>query len=157
MTTVLATDSARPNTNPPGHDQPSRRANPAPITVAMTIWMIAPGTTMRATAIRSLSEKCRPTPNNSRMDADLGQLAGQRGVGDETGGERADHDPGHHVARQRLDAQPVRQQAEDVCQHQAGGDGGDQRGVGFGHRNSIIDRLFRRYRYLIQGQWRFAW
>ena len=67
ITTVLATESARPNTRPAAHDQPSTRARPAPISVASAIWPIAPGTAMRATDIRSLSEKCSPTPNISRM------------------------------------------------------------------------------------------
>jgi hypothetical protein len=35
--------------------------------VATAIWPTAPGTAMRATDIRSFSEKCRPTPNISRM------------------------------------------------------------------------------------------
>ena len=38
-----------------------------PISVATAIWPMAPGTAMRATDNRSFREKCRPTPNISRM------------------------------------------------------------------------------------------
>ena len=47
--------------------QPSAQARPAPSTVAKAICTIAPGTAMARTDSRSLSEKCRPTPNISRM------------------------------------------------------------------------------------------
>ncbi len=35
--------------------------------LASAIWITAPGIAMRATDARSFSEKCRPTPNISRM------------------------------------------------------------------------------------------
>jgi len=43
-------------------------------------------------------------------------------------------------------ATPMGDEAEHERQHQASGDGGDQRAV-FGHRNCIIDELFDCYRY----------
>ncbi len=66
-TTVLATDSDRPNTRPAPRLQPSMCAMPAPMAVAVMIWATAPGSAMARTDIRSLMEKCRPTPNISRI------------------------------------------------------------------------------------------
>ncbi len=66
-TTVEATDSARPKTSPAPIVQPSIQDKPAPSAVAKPICTMAPGTAMARTDKRSLSEKCRPTPNISRM------------------------------------------------------------------------------------------
>ncbi|TWG87000.1 hypothetical protein L602_001900000030 [Cupriavidus gilardii J11] len=66
-TTVLAHDSDRPNTSPLPHDHPHHQATAMPSTVASVICTTAPGTAMRLTASRSLSEKCRPTPNISSI------------------------------------------------------------------------------------------
>jgi hypothetical protein len=66
-TTVLATDSARPNTRAPASDQPQNSASPAPMAVATPICTTAPGTATRRTAIRSATEKCSPTPNISSI------------------------------------------------------------------------------------------
>ena len=45
-TTVLATDSDKPNTSPVPKLHPSRCAIPAPMAVAVTIWAMAPGSAM---------------------------------------------------------------------------------------------------------------
>ena len=66
-TTVLATDSARPKVIPAPIGQPSRLPSPTPKAVATAICTMAPGTAMSRTDHRSFSEKCRPTPNISRM------------------------------------------------------------------------------------------
>ena len=66
-TTVLATERARPKISPAPSDQPISRARPTPIAVATAIWPSAPGTAIVLTESRSFSEKCRPTPNISRM------------------------------------------------------------------------------------------
>ena len=66
-TTVLATDRLRPNTRPPPKLQPSSLARPMPSSVATPICTSAPGMAMAFTESRSLSEKCRPTPNISRI------------------------------------------------------------------------------------------
>ena len=66
-TTVLATESARPNTRPAPRLQPQRSATPIPSAVATTICKTAPGTAIRLTARRSFSEKCNPTPNIKRI------------------------------------------------------------------------------------------
>ncbi len=64
---MLATDRARPNTRPARVDQPSSQARAQPKAVATMICAIAPGTAIAFTDSRSLSEKCSPTPNISRM------------------------------------------------------------------------------------------
>ncbi len=66
-TTVLATESATPNTSPAPKFQPSSQARPSPSNVATAICAIAPGTAMARTESNSSSENCRPTPNISRM------------------------------------------------------------------------------------------
>ncbi len=66
-TTVLATDRASPNTTPPPIDQPNTWANPMPSSVPIAMRSSAPGTAMARTSISSLSEKCRPTANISRI------------------------------------------------------------------------------------------
>ena len=66
-TTVLATESARPNTSPAPIGQPSQWARAMPSTVAHRICTMAPGMAMLRTDSRSSSEKCRPTPNISRI------------------------------------------------------------------------------------------
>src|SRR5260221_646487 len=66
-TTVLATDKARPKTKLVPADQPSSRARPMPSSADTAICTTAPGITMLRTESRSLSEKCRPTPNISRI------------------------------------------------------------------------------------------
>ena len=48
-------------------DQPSHHAMPMPRPVAAAIWTTAPGMAIFRTDSRSSSEKCRPTPNISRM------------------------------------------------------------------------------------------
>ena len=66
-TTVLATDSASPNTSPAPSDQPHAIATPMASAVARTICARAPGSATARTARRSRNEKCIPTPNMSRM------------------------------------------------------------------------------------------
>ena len=66
-TTVLATESARPNTIPAIRLQPQNVARPQPMAVAVAICTTAPGRAIFFTDIRSSSEKCRPTPNISSI------------------------------------------------------------------------------------------
>jgi hypothetical protein len=66
-TTVLATESAKPNTRPAPRFQPQSAARLAPSAVATAICTIAPGRAMRRTESRSCSEKRRPTPNISSI------------------------------------------------------------------------------------------
>ena len=66
-TTVDATDKARPNSRPAPRLQPIRLARPRPSNVAKPICTRAPGMASARTLIRSLSEKCSPTPNIKRI------------------------------------------------------------------------------------------
>ena len=66
-TTVLATESDRPNTTPCPHVHPHVRASTAPMSVAAEICTTAPGREILRTASRSPREKCSPTPNISRI------------------------------------------------------------------------------------------
>ena len=66
-TTVLAQDKAKPNTKPAPQLQPMMEAKPIPSMVAKPICTIAPGSATLRTAIKSFMEKCRPTPNISKI------------------------------------------------------------------------------------------
>ena len=66
-TTVLATDSARPNTSPASNDQPQKCVTKIASAVAAMICTTAPGTAIDQTRLRSLNEKCSPTPNMRKM------------------------------------------------------------------------------------------
>ncbi|MNT40985.1 hypothetical protein D3C72_1773320 [compost metagenome] len=66
-TTVLAVESARPKTSPAVMLQPSSWERPSPSRVARVICTMAPGMAICLTDSRSFREKCRPTPNISRM------------------------------------------------------------------------------------------
>ncbi len=66
-TTVEATDSARPKMNAADRLHPHVNARAPPSAVATTICSKAPGNATRRTRMRSPGEKCRPTPNISRM------------------------------------------------------------------------------------------
>ena len=66
-TTVLATDSASPNTSPGPQSHPSSHARPIPMSVANAICPMAPGMAMALTASSSFIEKCNPTPNIRRI------------------------------------------------------------------------------------------
>jgi hypothetical protein len=59
-------------------------------------------------------------------DADLGQLVGQRLIGDEARREGTDQDAGEQIADQRRDAQPVRRQTEAERQDEPRGDRRDE-------------------------------
>ena len=60
-------------------------------------------------------------------DADLGELACERLVGDEAGRRRADQHAGDEIADERLQTQPMGERAEHPGKGQRNDDGGDQR------------------------------
>jgi hypothetical protein len=64
---VLATDSASPKTRSAPSFQPKPQASAIPSKVATAICTSAPGIAMARTERRSCKEKCRPTPNISRI------------------------------------------------------------------------------------------
>ena len=88
-TTVLATDSATPKMSPAPADQPSDQPTSMPSGVATNACASAPGTAMARTDSKSLSEKCKPTPNISRMTPISASWIGDVLVGDEARRERA--------------------------------------------------------------------
>ena len=128
-TTVLATDSASPSTSPPPIPQPRATPSIRPRRVAMTIWMSAPGIAIARTAARSRSEKWIPTPNISRMIPMSASSSAMIDIGDEAGGEGAEHDPGHDVADDRRQSDPLGDEAADEGGHQADSDGRDEYGL----------------------------
>ena len=75
---------------------------------------------------RSSSEKCRPTPNISRITPISASCGASAGIADEAGRERPDQHAGEQVADQRRQLQPVRQRAEHEGQDQAAGEQGDR-------------------------------
>ena len=62
-TTVLAQDSDNPTIKLAPHDHPQHLANKIPKIVEIVICVIAPGTAIFLTDIKSFVEKCSPTPN----------------------------------------------------------------------------------------------
>ena len=70
ITTVLATQSARPNTSAPPALQPQRAPKQAPSTVAAAITMIAPGTAMLRT-----SKESDPHPFLARRSLGRAEIA----------------------------------------------------------------------------------
>ena len=128
-TTVLATDSARPKTRPAPIDQPSHHARPMPSSVATAICTIAPGMAMARTDSRSLSEKCRPTPNISRMTPISASSLAMPWSATKPGVNGPTSDAREQIADQRRDPQPLRHRAEDEGEHEAGDDRGDERRV----------------------------
>jgi hypothetical protein len=71
----------------------------------------------------------QPHPEHEQDDAEFGKLRGESLVGDVARRERPDHDPGHEIADERREAQPLRNRAAQEGETDAGHDGGDQRGI----------------------------
>ena len=111
-TTVLATESARPNTIAPASAQPHQVATPTPSAVAIAICTMAPGSAILRTDNKSCSEKCRPIAEHQQHHADLGKLACNLDIGDKTRRTRADDDAGREVAHQRRHLQARSDEAE---------------------------------------------
>ena len=138
-TTVLATESARPNTSPPPSGQPSSSPSPTPSAVATTICAIAPGHRDGAHRQQILERELQPDAEHQQDDADLGELVGDALVGDEARRERPDHDAGEQIADERRGLQPMRDRAEREGQHEADHDGRRQGRVQL-HRGSSGQR-----------------
>ena len=62
-------------------------------------------------------------------DADLSELAREIGVTDKPGRERTEGHAGEEIAHKRRQAQPMRHEAAEECQHQPHGDRGYERDV----------------------------
>ena len=112
MTTVLATDRARPNTRP-GRPRPAQHMAEAGAHQAGDDDLDdRAGHDDARHRHQVLEREMQADAEHQQDDADLGELAGQGGIGGEARRERADHDARQHVAGQRLDAQPMGQQTE---------------------------------------------
>ena len=125
-TTVLATDSAMPKTSPADQPQPKACASSAPSTVATALCTTAPGTATRAHGQQLLEVELQPDAEHQQDDADLGELLGQRRVGDEAGRVRPDQRAGQQIADDRRQAEPLRDVAEHQRRREAAGQRQDQ-------------------------------
>ena len=76
-----------------------------------------------------LEREVQPDAEHQQDDADLGQLAGQRLVGDEAGRVGAERHAGQQVADERGYADALGDGAEDEGEAEPHDDGGDERGV----------------------------
>ena len=65
---------------------------------------MAPGTATRADGEQFLEVELQADAEHQQDDADLGELLGQRAVGDEARRVRADEQPGEQIADDRREA-----------------------------------------------------
>ena len=126
-----AGDRERQAEDEPGAGRPAQStcARPQPSTVATAICAMAPGTAMARTDSRSFSEKCRPTPNISRMTPISASSVASDWSATKPGVNGPTSDAGEQIADQRRDAEAVGEGAEDEGEPEAGDDGGDKRRI----------------------------
>src|SRR6476660_3991923 len=79
----------------------------------------------------------QPDDEHQQHHADLGELVCDALVGDKSGRERTDEDPGHEITHERGKSQPLRDNAEYESEHQGDDDGRDQRRV-VRHRQKFL-------------------
>ena len=79
-----------------------------------------------------LEREMQADAEHQQDDADLGELACERLVGDEARRRRADQHAGDEIADERRQTQPMGERAEHPGESQRDDDGGDQ---GMGHRS----------------------
>ena len=68
-----------------------------------------------------------PDAEHQQDHADLGELVGDVLVGDIAGRERPDQDTGEQIADQRRELEAMHQYAQGECEHEADGEGGNER------------------------------
>ena len=100
-TTVLATDSARPNTSPAPIAQPSHAGEPHAERGGAGDLDDGAGDGDRLDREEILEREVQADAEHQQDDADLGELAGEILVGDKARRERADDDAGEQIADQR--------------------------------------------------------
>ena len=105
---------------------------PAPIAVATAICATAPGSAIARTRHQVADREVQADAEHQQDHADLGELAGEVGVGDEARRERADRDAGQQVADQRRQAQASREKPEAEREDEADRDQCNELGV-MGH------------------------
>ena len=77
-------------------------------------------------------------PEHQQDDPDFGQFVGQRSVGNETGGEGTNHDPGDKITDERREFEAMRDRPHDEGNNETGDNRADQGRV-MGHsRLSIL-------------------
>ena len=91
--------------------------------MATALCATAPGNRDAPHRQQFLEVELQPDAEHQQDDADLGELLGQRRVGDEAGRVRADQRAGEQVADDRRQAEPLR----EVAEHQRGGQAAGQR------------------------------
>ncbi len=138
-TTVLATERQRPNTSPEPHAQPQRCETNMPSSDATAICARAPGTAILRTAQRSFGEKCRPTPNMSRITPISASCEARPESATKPGVNGPTATPGEEVPDERRHPETNRDKAEDERQPQPSGDRRDERRV-FVHRDGSLLR-----------------
>ena len=74
-----------------------------------------------------LERELQPDTEHQQNNTDFGEFVGHVLVGDEAGGDGADHHPGHEIADQGWKAQPVSERAEGEGEPDTNHDGRDQR------------------------------
>ena len=84
-----------------------------------------------------LQGKVQADAKHQQDDANLGEVAGQRRIGDESRRERADQHAGEEVARQRRNPYPMGQRPKNKGEDEASNDRSDQRRV-MRHRISKV-------------------
>ena len=88
---------------------------------------MAPGNGDRPHREQLLEREVQADAEHQQDDADLGELARERLVGDEARRRRADQHAGDEIADERRQAQPMGSRAEHPGKGQRNDDGGDQR------------------------------
>ena len=125
-TTVLATDSATPKTMPAAqapagavdHERAERGGDQALHDRA--------GDRDAPDGEQILDVELQADAEHQQDDADLGELLGERAIGDEPGRVRADDEPGDEVADDRRELQPLGDVAADQRRDEAAGEREDQ-------------------------------
>ena len=136
-TTVLATESARPNTRPAPNDQPQSQRHQAAEAVADRDLPHRTGDGDLADRHQVVDRKVQADAEHQQDDADFRQLARQRLVTDEPRRERPDRHAGQQVADEGRQAQLGRDETAGESHHQAHGNDGDKVGL-VRHRQSRV-------------------
>ena len=128
-TTVLATESASPNTSPAPSPQPQKQRQRHTEQGRDRDLPDGAGNGDPAHGHQVGDGEVQADAEHQQDDADFGQLACECGVTDEPGRERTDRNAGKQVADQGRQSQLVGDHAADKGEDQTHRNGGDQRDV----------------------------
>ena len=141
--------TARPCSRPTARDrtrarrtdlQPHQRARPAPIAVATAICATAPGSAIARTRSSVEIEKCRPTPNISRMTPISASSEARLASATKPGVNGPIAMPATQVADERRQAHARGEESESEREHEADGDQRDEFGF-VGHRPQLYQEV----------------